>query len=86
MDFLNYLATNNGFPTSQYLTVLEAGSEPFIGTSVTLSTSQYTIDLNVDGADTSDTAQTAAPARRRRHQPRQHPVLALLEPTVSQSP
>jgi xyloglucan-specific endo-beta-1,4-glucanase len=53
MDFLNHLAANNGFPTSQYLNVLQGGTEAFVGTSVTLSTSQYTISLNVGEASTS---------------------------------
>jgi xyloglucan-specific endo-beta-1,4-glucanase len=62
LDFLNYLATNNGFPTSQYLNVLQGGTEAFVGTSVTLSTSQYSIALNVGEASTStSTSDSSTP-------------------------
>jgi hypothetical protein len=52
MDFFNYLAANNGFPKSQYLVVLEAGTEPFIGTSVTFNTDQYSVAVNVGTTQT----------------------------------
>jgi xyloglucan-specific endo-beta-1,4-glucanase len=57
MDFLNYLATHYGFPKSQYLTVVEAGTEPFIGTSVTLDTTQYNITLNISGGTPGSTSE-----------------------------
>ncbi|KAG8807630.1 hypothetical protein FRC19_006414, partial [Serendipita sp. 401] len=44
--FLTWLASNKGFPTSQYLVVLQAGTEPFTGSNVKLTTSKYTIALN----------------------------------------
>lgn len=31
LDFLTYLSTNEGWSTSQYINVLEAGTEPFTG-------------------------------------------------------
>jgi len=62
--FLNYLSTNNGLPTSQYLTVLQSGTEPFIGTSVKLTTTQYTISLNTGStAATTSTSKTSSTSK-----------------------
>ncbi|KIM20713.1 carbohydrate-binding module family 1 protein [Serendipita vermifera MAFF 305830] len=58
-DFLKYLSTNNGFPTSHYLTVLQAGTEPFIGTSVKLTTTKYTVSLTTGTAATTSTTKAS---------------------------
>lgn len=45
--FLEYLAEHeSGFSLSQYLTVLEAGTEPFDGSDVVFTTSSYTIAVD----------------------------------------
>lgn len=46
MDFFNYLSSNQGFPTSQYLTTVEAGTEPFTGTNAVLTVSSYSVAVN----------------------------------------
>jgi xyloglucan-specific endo-beta-1,4-glucanase len=47
MDFFTYLSDNEGFPTSQYLNVLEFGTEPFTGTDITMKVSSYTVEVEV---------------------------------------
>ncbi|KAI0877110.1 family 12 glycosyl hydrolase [Hypoxylon argillaceum] len=44
--FLTYLSTNNGLSTSQYLTSLGAGTEPFVGSNAVLTTSAYSVAIN----------------------------------------
>ncbi|KAI1175110.1 family 12 glycosyl hydrolase [Nemania sp. FL0916] len=44
--FLTYLATNNGMSTSQYVTSLGAGTEPFVGSNAVLTTSAYSVTVN----------------------------------------
>ncbi|KAJ7812826.1 glycoside hydrolase family 12 protein [Mycena olivaceomarginata] len=44
--FFTYLAQNQGVPSSQFLVQAQAGTEPFVG-SATLSTSSYSISINV---------------------------------------
>jgi xyloglucan-specific endo-beta-1,4-glucanase len=39
--FFSYLAANQGFPTSQYLNVVEFGTEPFVVSNVKLTVSSY---------------------------------------------
>ncbi|KAG8810284.1 hypothetical protein FRC17_002993, partial [Serendipita sp. 399] len=55
--FLTYLASNNGFDTNQYLTVLQAGTEPFTGSNVVLTTSRYTVALNTGGTVTPSSSR-----------------------------
>ncbi|GLB35571.1 putative glycosyl hydrolase family 12 [Lyophyllum shimeji] len=43
--FLNYLVSNQGVPSSQFLVQAQAGTEPFIG-SATLTTNSYSISIN----------------------------------------
>jgi xyloglucan-specific endo-beta-1,4-glucanase len=43
--FFTYLIDNEGFPSSQYITLLEAGTEPFTGTNVVLTTSKYSVSI-----------------------------------------
>lgn len=56
MAFLNYLSTNNGLSKSQYLIVLQGGTEPFIGTSVQLTTTQFTMALNTGSPSATSTS------------------------------
>ncbi|CAG7853242.1 Xyloglucan-specific endo-beta-1,4-glucanase A; AltName: Full=Xyloglucanase A; AltName: Full=Xyloglucanendohydrolase A; Flags: Precursor [Serendipita indica DSM 11827] len=62
MDFLKYLATNNGFNTGHYLTVLQAGTEPFTGSNVVLTTSSYTVTLRT-GATASSSSSSRSTSR-----------------------
>ncbi|KAG8706191.1 hypothetical protein FRC09_002528 [Ceratobasidium sp. 395] len=43
--FFTYLSSNQGLSTSKYLTGVQAGTEPFIG-SATLTTSSYSVTVN----------------------------------------
>ncbi|TGO84067.1 hypothetical protein BPOR_0554g00030 [Botrytis porri] len=45
MDFLNYLATNEGWSTSQFINVLEAGTEPFTGTNAVFDVTAYSVSI-----------------------------------------
>ncbi|KAI0970715.1 family 12 glycosyl hydrolase [Xylaria arbuscula] len=45
-DFLTYLTTNQGLSTSQYLTSIGAGTEPFVGSNAVLTTTAYSIVVN----------------------------------------
>jgi xyloglucan-specific endo-beta-1,4-glucanase len=44
--FLTYLSSNQGLSTSQYLTSLGAGTEPFTGSNAVLTTSAYSVVIN----------------------------------------
>lgn len=44
--FLSYLTSNNGMATSQYVTSLGAGTEPFVGSNAVLTTTAYSIAVN----------------------------------------
>jgi len=44
--FLTYLVTYEGYPSSQYLQSIQAGTEPFTGTSAVLSTTAYTVSIS----------------------------------------
>ncbi|KAB8073615.1 putative xyloglucan-specific endo-beta-1,4-glucanase A [Aspergillus leporis] len=44
-DFLKYLQENQGMPSSQYLTHVQAGTEPFSGSNVKFVTSDYSVSV-----------------------------------------
>ncbi|KAI9650579.1 hypothetical protein NHQ30_000597 [Ciborinia camelliae] len=44
--FLTYLTTNQGWSASQYINVLEAGTEPFTGTGANYTVSAYSVAIN----------------------------------------
>ncbi|KAL4993823.1 xyloglucan-specific endo-beta-1,4-glucanase A [Aspergillus recurvatus] len=46
MDFINYLVENKGLSTSQYLTHVQAGTEPFTGSDATLTISSYSVSVS----------------------------------------
>ncbi|KAL4953742.1 xyloglucan-specific endo-beta-1,4-glucanase A [Aspergillus filifer] len=45
VDFINYLVDNQGLPSSQYLTHVQAGTEPFTGTDASLTVSTYSVSV-----------------------------------------
>lgn len=44
-EFISYLTESQGLPTSQYLTDVQAGTEPFSGTDATLTVSAYSVTV-----------------------------------------
>ncbi|KAI0448996.1 family 12 glycosyl hydrolase [Xylaria acuta] len=44
--FLNYLTSNQGMSTSQYVTSIGAGTEPFVGSNAVLTTTAYSISVS----------------------------------------
>ncbi|KAG3112450.1 hypothetical protein PI124_g8325 [Phytophthora idaei] len=46
MDFFIYLIDSESFSSSQYLNTVQAGTEPFTGTDVTLTVSSYSVVVN----------------------------------------
>ncbi|EAU35557.1 hypothetical protein ATEG_03755 [Aspergillus terreus NIH2624] len=44
-EFIMYLQSNQGLPTSQYLVDVQAGTEPFSGSDATLTTSAYSVSV-----------------------------------------
>ncbi|KAI0407949.1 family 12 glycosyl hydrolase [Xylaria palmicola] len=44
--FLTYLTSNQGMSTSQYVTSIGAGTEPFVGSNAVLTTTAYSISVN----------------------------------------
>lgn len=44
--FFTYLTTSQGVPSSYYITSLQAGTEPFTGSNVVLTTSAYSISVS----------------------------------------
>ena len=42
-DFLNYLGSSQGMPSSQYVTSIGAGTEPFVGSNAKLTVSSYSL-------------------------------------------
>ncbi|KAI1359499.1 family 12 glycosyl hydrolase [Xylaria arbuscula] len=46
LGFFSYLSTNNGLSTSQYVTSIGAGTEPFVGSNAVLTTTGYSIAVN----------------------------------------
>ncbi|RLN90906.1 hypothetical protein BBJ28_00000323 [Nothophytophthora sp. Chile5] len=57
MDFFNYLTENEGMSTSQYLTTVECGTEPFTGTNAVLTVSSYSAAVNT-GTSSSESTDT----------------------------
>ncbi|KAA8565621.1 hypothetical protein EYC84_009473 [Monilinia fructicola] len=51
LDFLTYLNKNEGWSTSQYINVLEAGTEPFTGTNAVFSVSAYSVSISQGSSD-----------------------------------
>ncbi|EON96324.1 putative xyloglucan-specific endo-beta- -glucanase precursor protein [Phaeoacremonium minimum UCRPA7] len=45
-NFISYLTSNQGLPTSQYLTSIGAGTETFTGSNAVFSTSAYTASVS----------------------------------------
>lgn len=43
--FFTYLVNSQGVPSSYYITSLQAGTEPFTGSNVVLTTSAYSISV-----------------------------------------
>lgn len=43
--FFKYLISSQGVPSSYYITSLQAGTEPFTGSKVVLTTSAYSISV-----------------------------------------
>ena len=58
--FLTYLATNEGFSTSQYLTSIGAGTEPFTGSNAVLTVSAYSVVINLGSSTGTATTSTKA--------------------------
>ncbi|KAL4806862.1 concanavalin A-like lectin/glucanase domain-containing protein [Aspergillus unguis] len=46
MDFFNYLEENQGFDNSQYLTTVQAGTEPFTGSDATFTVSSFSVEVS----------------------------------------
>ncbi|KAB8233727.1 hypothetical protein ETB97_009773 [Aspergillus alliaceus] len=44
-DFLKYLQQEQGLPSTQYLTHVQAGTEPFSGSNVKFTTSSYSVSV-----------------------------------------
>ncbi|RLN91618.1 hypothetical protein BBJ28_00010787 [Nothophytophthora sp. Chile5] len=61
MDFFNYLTENEGMSTSQYLTTVECGTEPFTGTNAVLTVSSYSAAVNT-GTSSSESTDTTGSA------------------------
>ncbi|KAL8283109.1 hypothetical protein RQP46_005887 [Phenoliferia psychrophenolica] len=58
MDFFDYLTENLSVATTQYITAIQAGTEPFTG-SATLTTSAYSVSVVPEGAVVSSSAALA---------------------------
>lgn len=59
--FFAYLASSQGYPTSQYLLSIGAGTEPFTGTSAVLSVSAYSVVINLSsGTGTATTTGSSS--------------------------
>ncbi|KAK1929439.1 Xyloglucan-specific endo-beta-1 [Phytophthora citrophthora] len=46
LQFFTYLVKNQAFPSTQYLTTLEAGTEPFTGSNAKMTVSAYSAAVN----------------------------------------
>jgi xyloglucan-specific endo-beta-1,4-glucanase len=44
--FLTYLVSNYGLPSSYYVNTIQAGTEPFTGTSAKLTVSAFSVAVN----------------------------------------
>ncbi|KAI8955864.1 family 12 glycosyl hydrolase [Xylaria longipes] len=45
-EFLSYLTSNQGMSTSQYVTSIGAGTEPFVGSNAVLTTTAYSVSVS----------------------------------------
>ncbi|EGZ25667.1 putative hydrolase [Phytophthora sojae] len=55
LEFFNYLVKEQGFKTSQFLIKVECGTEPFVGTDVTMTVSKYSAAVNTSGGSSTPT-------------------------------
>ncbi|KAL4928568.1 putative endoglucanase [Aspergillus undulatus] len=46
IDFVNYLVDSQGLSSSQYLTHVQAGTEPFVGTDASFAVSTYSVSIS----------------------------------------
>jgi xyloglucan-specific endo-beta-1,4-glucanase len=46
LDFFEYLIHNQGMPSTQYLSGIAAGTEPFSGSNAQLTTSDYVLSIH----------------------------------------
>ncbi|KAG7380365.1 hypothetical protein PHYBOEH_011483 [Phytophthora boehmeriae] len=58
MEFLNYLVKSQNFDTKQYLFKVECGTEPFVGTDVKLTVSEYSAAVNTGASGTMGSSAT----------------------------
>ncbi|CEL05934.1 Putative Xyloglucan-specific endo-beta-1,4-glucanase A [Aspergillus calidoustus] len=45
VDFISYLENSQGLSSSQYLTHVQAGTEPFVGSNANFVTSSYSVSV-----------------------------------------
>jgi hypothetical protein len=60
LAFLTYLAENQSFSTSQFVTSIGAGSEPFTGTDAVLTVSAYSVVFNLGGSTKTTTSSAVS--------------------------
>lgn len=53
-NFIKYLTSSQGFPRSQCLYSIGAGTEPFLGSNAKFTTSGYSASLSTSGGGTPD--------------------------------
>ncbi|KAK1935134.1 Xyloglucan-specific endo-beta-1 [Phytophthora citrophthora] len=58
MEFFNYLTKSQSFKTSQYLIKVECGTEPFVGTDVSMTVSKYSATVNTGKGGSTTPAQS----------------------------
>ncbi|KAL4785364.1 concanavalin A-like lectin/glucanase domain-containing protein [Aspergillus varians] len=46
IDFVNYLVDSEGLPSSQYLTHVQAGTEPFVGSDASFAVSAFSVEVS----------------------------------------
>ncbi len=56
--FFTWLAANEGFSTSQYVTSIGAGTEPFTGTDAVLTVNAYSISFDLGGSSGTATVSS----------------------------
>jgi xyloglucan-specific endo-beta-1,4-glucanase len=59
--FFTYLTSSQGYPTSQYMKSIGAGTEPFTGTSAVLSVSAYSVVINLGSGTGTTTTSGSTP-------------------------
>lgn len=59
--FLTYLVGNEEFSTSQYVTSIGAGTEPFTGSGAVLSVSDYSVVINLGSGTGTTTSAVTTP-------------------------